>query len=55
MPSYLADVTGPGFTRGVRIEHCEHGVLIEQFVDEAIWELMYFGHARPPHHALKRG
>lgn len=34
------------FTGELRIERFERGVLVEQHVDEAIWELMYFGRAR---------
>jgi hypothetical protein len=35
------------FAGELRIEHIVDGTLVDQFVDEALWELMYFGHARP--------
>jgi hypothetical protein len=28
------------------VEHRKNGVVVEDFADDAIWELMYFGHAR---------
>ena len=34
------------FTGELRIDHLEDGTLVEHFVNDAIWELMYFGHAR---------
>jgi hypothetical protein len=34
------------FTGQVRVERHGHGQRIEEFSDDAIWELMYFGHAR---------
>ena len=34
------------FTGQVRVEQYRHGELVEEFSDAAIWELMYFGHAR---------
>ena len=34
------------FTGELRVERFENGTLAEQFTDDAIWELMYFGHAR---------
>jgi hypothetical protein len=34
------------FTGQVRVEQYRHGALVEDFSDDAIWELMYFGHAR---------
>jgi hypothetical protein len=30
----------------VRVERYRRGDRIEEFSDDAIWELMYFGHAR---------
>jgi hypothetical protein len=36
------------FTGAATVEKFEGGKLVERFVDPAIWELMYFGHARPP-------
>jgi hypothetical protein len=35
------------FTGKVTIEKFEGGVRVERFDDRAIWELMYFGKARP--------
>ncbi|WP_405057432.1 hypothetical protein OG474_32485 [Kribbella sp. NBC_01505] len=35
------------FVGEVRIEHYEGGNLVESHVDDALWELMYFGKARP--------
>jgi hypothetical protein len=35
------------FTGNVTIEKFEAGVRVERFDDRAIWELMYFGKARP--------
>ena len=35
------------FAGRLRIEHYRGGELVEQYSDDAIWELMYFGHARP--------
>ncbi len=35
------------FTGTVRIEAFEGDRLVEQYVDPALWELAYFGHARP--------
>jgi len=34
------------FTGQVRVERFRRGERVEAFSDEAIWELMYFGHAR---------
>ena len=34
------------FTGDMRVERWRGGVMTEQFQDKAIWELMYFGHAR---------
>jgi hypothetical protein len=34
------------FTGQVRVERYRHGDRVEEFSDDAIWELMYFGHAR---------
>ncbi|HEY8827486.1 MAG TPA: hypothetical protein VIM17_06990 [Jatrophihabitantaceae bacterium] len=34
------------FTGQVRVERYRHGDRVEEFADDAIWELMYFGHAR---------
>jgi hypothetical protein len=34
------------FTGKVRVERYRHGDRVEEFADDAIWELMYFGHAR---------
>jgi hypothetical protein len=34
------------FTGQVRVERFQHGDRVEDFSDDAIWELMYFGHAR---------
>jgi hypothetical protein len=34
------------FTGDMRVEHWRGGTMIDQFADKAIWELMYFGHAR---------
>ncbi|AWS42526.1 hydroxyneurosporene dehydrogenase [Streptosporangium sp. 'caverna'] len=34
------------FTGDLTIEHRKHGETVETFTEEAIWELMYFGHAR---------
>ena len=46
----LAGVDGAygRYTGTVRIEAFEGGHLVEQHDDPALWELMYFGHARPP-------
>jgi len=31
----------------IRVEHCQGSEIVDQYVTEdAIWELMYFGHAR---------
>jgi hypothetical protein len=35
------------FTGKVTIEKFDGGVRVERFDDRAIWELMYFGKARP--------
>jgi hypothetical protein len=35
------------FTGDVRVERWDGDSMTEQFEDRAIWELMYFGHARP--------
>jgi CrtC N-terminal lipocalin domain len=35
------------FTGDVRVERWDGDSMTEQFEDKAIWELMYFGHARP--------
>ena len=35
------------FAGELRIEHRENGKIVDQFADDAIWELMYFGHPRP--------
>lgn len=35
------------FVGTVTVEKWAHGHLVESYSDEAIWELMYFGHARP--------
>ncbi len=34
------------FSGECSVEHFRGGTLVEQFADRAIWELMYFGHAR---------
>jgi CrtC N-terminal lipocalin domain len=34
------------FSGECRVQYFRAGVLAEEFADEAIWELMYFGHAR---------
>jgi hypothetical protein len=34
------------FTGQVLVERYLHGNSVEKFSDDAIWELMYFGHAR---------
>jgi hypothetical protein len=34
------------FAGQLTVEHHKGGYLIESFADEAIWELMYFGHGR---------
>jgi hypothetical protein len=34
------------FTGQVRVERYRNGDRVEEFSDDAIWELMYFGHAR---------
>ena len=36
------------FTGSASVEKFDGGKLVERFSDPAIWELMYFGHARPP-------
>jgi hypothetical protein len=36
------------FTGKVAIEKFEKDVLVERFDDQALWELMHFGNARPP-------
>jgi hypothetical protein len=36
------------FTGTAKVEKFDGGKLVERFSDSAIWELMYFGHARPP-------
>ncbi len=36
------------FTGTASVEKFDRGTLVERFSDPAIWELMYFGHARPP-------
>jgi hypothetical protein len=36
------------FTGKASVEKFEGGKRIDRFTDPAIWELMYFGHARPP-------
>jgi hypothetical protein len=36
------------FTGTASVEKFDAGKLVERFSDPAIWELMYFGHARPP-------
>ena len=41
------------FTGKVTIEKFEGDVRVEQFDDHAIWELMYFGKARPGAEAHK--
>ena len=36
------------FSGEIRVEHCEGDEIVDQYAtDDAIWELMYFGHARP--------
>jgi len=35
------------FTGELRIEHYHGDELLDGHADEALWELMYFGHARP--------
>ena len=35
------------FTGELRIEHYRGDELLDGHADEALWELMYFGHARP--------
>ena len=34
------------FTGQVRVERYRDGERVEEFGDDGIWELMYFGHAR---------
>ena len=34
------------FTGQVRVERYRDGDRVDEFIDDAIWELMYFGHAR---------
>jgi hypothetical protein len=34
------------FSGECRVQYFRAGALIEEFADQAIWELMYFGHAR---------
>ena len=34
------------FTGQIRVESYRRGDRVEEFSDDAIWELMYFGHAR---------
>ena len=34
------------FSGKCRVQYFRAGALVEEFADKAIWELMYFGHAR---------
>jgi hypothetical protein len=34
------------FSGECRVQYLRAGSLVEEFADKAIWELMYFGHAR---------
>jgi hypothetical protein len=36
------------FTGELRVQRVVGERVVEEFADEAIWELMYFGHSRPP-------
>jgi hypothetical protein len=36
------------FAGSLTVEHVKGGRVVEEYTEDAIWELMYFGHARNP-------